>query len=287
MKENTIQMIYLSGKFITKDNALISPFDRGLLYGDGFFETTRIESARAMFLDRHLARLEKACHLTGWSPLPNIQELKEAVKSLIQMNKVDTGYLRISLTRGPHNGLLTDLRAETPTVLIEAKAMELTPLSSPSPFTIIKSKYTINENAPNVAFKTLSYQGNMLALAEGRQKGADEVFFLNSAGFLTEGAISNLFWVKKGELYTPDVECGLLPGITRDIIIEIGSGITNVHKGYFPEQALRNADAAFCTNSLRGIVPVIKILHNISDTVFNSQNHDLIKSIISEYAAGL
>jgi len=139
--------------------------------------------------------------------------------------------------------------------------MRLAPLGEPPSFVLARSPYRRNEHSAVVRHKSLSYQGNVLALAEGRRRGADEVFFLNSRGHLAECAITNLFFVARGIVCTPDVECGLLPGITRQVVLEIceDRGLP-AEVGVYEERDLRAADEVFCTNSLRGVVAVEKIL---------------------------
>jgi len=253
--------VLLNGRILDPAEACISPFDRGFLYGDGFFETTRVVAGVPLFLDRHLGRLSASCRDTGFEREVAASDLKEAVRRLIEVNGVREGYLRITVSRGQYSGRLADLSAESPTVLVEARPMELPSLESPPPLTLAKSPYGRDERSPLARHKSLSYQLNVLALAEGRRRGADEVFFLNSRGCLAEGAITNLFLVSRGMVQTPDIACGLLPGVTRQMVLEIcrDQGI-QAEVGVYGEDALAAADEVFCTNSLRGVVAVSKIL---------------------------
>ncbi|MHC5034582.1 MAG: aminotransferase class IV [Planctomycetota bacterium] len=257
--------VYLNGRILSRSEAAITPFDRGFLYGDGFFETTRILDGRGLFVDRHLQRLAASCRETGFGPVPDVDELAAATGRLIQANSVDVGYLRITVSRGAYSGKLTELQAAEPTVFIEARPMELPPLDAPPALTLARSPYRRNEHSPVVRHKSLSYQLNVLALAEGRGRGADEVYFLNSQDHLTEGAITNLFLVTDGTVLTPDVECGLLPGVTRQVVLEICQDEWLLARvGVYGEVDLRAADEVFCTNSLRGIMAVEKILDRVT-----------------------
>ncbi len=255
------QWVYLDGRMVERDAARISPFDRGFLYGDGFFETTRILGGRPLLLERHLDRLASSCRQTGFGDAFGTGELKAGIRWLIEANGVEDGYLRITVSRGLHGGRLDELGTDAPTVFTEARPMILPPIDAPPPFVLARSRYRRNERSPAVRHKSLSYQGNLLALAEGRQRGADEVFFLNSQGHLTEGAITNLFFVADGVVCTPHVDCGLLPGVTRQVVLEIcAQGGLPTDVGAYEEGALRGADEVFCTNSLRGVAAVEKIL---------------------------
>ncbi len=253
--------VYLNGDLVPREAARISPFDRGFLYGDGFFETTRIEGGVAIFLDRHLRRIAASCAETGFGADLDTAAIGEGVRALIAANGVSMGYLRITVSRGVHAGALTRLQADAPTVFAEARPMELPPLDGPAPITITRSPYRRDEHSPIVRHKSLSYQLNVLALAEGRAAGADEVYFLNGAGELAEGAITNLFWVRGGVVSTPHVACGLLPGVTREVVLElcVEQGIPS-EVGRYAEADLLGAEDVFCTNSLRGLVGVSRIL---------------------------
>jgi branched-subunit amino acid aminotransferase/4-amino-4-deoxychorismate lyase len=275
--------VFLNGSIVPRAEALVSAFDRGLLYGDGFFETIRILRHRALLLDRHLARLRDSCRQTGFGDGADVGLLAEGVKRLIEANGVEAGYLRITVSRGPYAGRLTELDCAAPTALIEARSMDLPPLDDPPPWTLVRSRYRQNENSPVVPHKSLSYQANLLALAEGREAGADEVYFLNGREELTEGAISNLFFVRDGVVCTPELDCGLLPGITRAVVLELCSehGIP-CETGAYGEPLLLNAEEAFCTNSLRGIVPVERVL-GPPKAVFTSG--PVTSSLQSHYAA--
>jgi branched-subunit amino acid aminotransferase/4-amino-4-deoxychorismate lyase len=253
--------VYLNGSLVLRAEARISPLDRGFLYGDGFFETMRVVNSRPFRLERHLERMNRSCLETGWGRGVDTREVERAVGELALKNGVRDGYLRVSVSRGTYDGSLTPLEAREPTILIDVHTAQLPPLEEPPPFVLARSPYLRHEAWPLVRHKTLSYQGNVLALAEGRRRGADEVFFLNSRGCLTEGAITNLFVVRNGRVLTPDVACGLLPGITREAVIELCDELGIPHEtGEYGESDLETAEEVFCTNSLRGIVGVRAVL---------------------------
>jgi branched-subunit amino acid aminotransferase/4-amino-4-deoxychorismate lyase len=253
--------VYLNGRLVARDEARISPLDRGFLYGDGFFETTRIAGGAALFLKRHLDRLAASCREAGFGREVDVGELSDAARRLTAENGAGEGYLRITVSRGPYGGRLAELEAAEPTVFIEARPMDLPPLDGAPPITLARSPCRRDETSPLIAHKSLSYGANVLALAEGRGRGADEVYFLNSRGHLTEGAISNLFLVRGGVVRTPDAACGLLPGITRAVVLELCAeqGIP-AETGQYAEADLAEAEEAFCTNSLRGLMRVGRVL---------------------------
>ena len=253
--------VYVNGSIVARSQARISPMDRGFLYGDGFFETTRVIDGKPLLLGRHIDRLNRSCSETGWGRGVEADQIDRAVDELIRENGVSLGYLRITLSRGLHEGSLTALEASRPTLFIDAHRMDLPPLDGPPPCVLARSPYRRDETSPIVRHKSLSYQLNVLALADGKRRGADEVFLLNSRGHLTEGAITSLFLVRDGKVLTPDVSCGLLPGITREVVLELcAEGGLTAEVGQYGEAQLAEADEVFCTNSLRGVVGVKGVL---------------------------
>jgi len=253
--------VYLNGSLVPRNEARVSALDRGFLYGDGFFETTRVVAGRALLLGRHVDRLNRSCRHAGWERDVDGREIARAVAELVACNGVGEGYLRITASRGPYEGRLTELVASKPTLLIQVRAMQLPPVGAPPPLVLARSPHRRNEHSALVAHKSLSYQENLLALARARERGAGEVYFLNTRGRLAEGAITNLFFVRSKTVCTPAVECGLLPGVTRQVVLELCDAEGMPHEeGQYGEKELASADEVFCTNSLRGIVPVSAIL---------------------------
>jgi len=280
---NGAERVYLNGELTARGEAAISPLDRGFLYGDGFFETTRIVTGVPLLLGRHLERLASSCSEAGISGTPSPDELSLGIGRLIEANGVAEGYLRITVSRGLHGGSLTELCTGAPTVFAEARSMNLPPLDGVPPITLARSTCRRNEHSPVVGHKSLSYQSNVLALAEGRRAGADEVFFLNSQGRLAEGAVTNLFLVREGVVCTPDVSCGLLPGVTRGVVLELCEELhVPAETGTYTEAQLYAADEVFCTNSLRGVIPVARIL---DCPEFGPASHDFTRRLQAEYAS--
>ena len=272
--------VYLNGAIVDRTVPGIAPADRGFLYGDGFFETLRVFSGRPFLLDEHVERLNGSCRETGWEWRLDVDLAAGAVRALFDENGLGDAYVRITVSRGAGNPGLTELACREPTVLIDVRGMELPPLDELQRIKLVRSPYRRDEQSPLVRHKSVSYQLNVLALAEGRSRGADEVFFLNTADCLAEGAISNLFFVRDGVLFTPAVECGLLPGITRGVVIELAEreGIA-VSSGCFPEDDLRAADEVFCTNSLRGVMSVRQVLDwpdvDLGEAALTSRLHEM------------
>jgi branched-subunit amino acid aminotransferase/4-amino-4-deoxychorismate lyase len=254
--------VYLDGRIIAARKALVSHSDRGFLYGDGFFETTRVVGGVPLLLDQHLLRLAGSCREAGFGDCVDADAIADGTRRLIEANGVREGRLRITLSRGSGMEGLAAEPAARPTVLIQAQAMDLPSLDVRYAVTLVVSHYRINERSPIVRHKSLSYQANLLALAEARRDGADEVILFNSRGEVAEGAVSNLFFVRDGTVCTPEVTCGILPGITRQVVLDLSrrAGIP-CEEGAYGREALLSADEVFCTNSLRGLMVAERILN--------------------------
>ena len=245
------RLVYLNGEFLPEDRASVSIFDRGLLYGDGLFETVRAYGGRLFRLDRHLERLADSARQIG---LPPIGDLSGPANELLARNSLADAYLRITVTRGVGLGL--EATETSPTVLIIAR-----PLNLPPPETYARG-YAVRivpaEHARGAALpglKSLCYLDKILARRRAREQGADEALLVNSAGALTEAAASNVFLVHNGRLVSPALDQGLLPGITRDAVIELAR---YVEETVVPAGLLRDAEECFLTNSIMEIMPVTR-----------------------------
>lgn len=253
--------LYLNGEVLPASEARISPLDRGFLLGDGVFETTRVVNATPFRLADHLSRLEYACKMTNWGWKPDRQELRRAVKLLVDKNDVTDGYMRVTVSRGRHDSGLTDLKTDSPTILVDVHAADLPPLTETPPIILTPAHFLRNDTSPVVSLKSVSYQSNLLALARGREAGADEVVFTNTRGNLAEGAISNIFLVQNDRIITPAEDEGVLPGIGRKVVLEICQEHNiPVRTGSVISEKLYECEEIFCTNSLRGVMPVEKLI---------------------------
>ena len=252
-------MIYLNGELLPDDEACISPADRGLLLGDGLFETMRVYQGDIFRVDAHLERLLAGADFLG-IPVPVVGEgLPQALSRTLAANGLarSDASLRLTLTRGTGpRGLLPPPNAQ-PTLLITATPLGATTFS---PATAIIAGPRRNEYSPLSNLKTLNFLDNILARREAAEAGADEALLLNTAGNLAEASAANLFAVFEGVLHTPPLSDGVLPGITRAVVLELAQGldIPVVEASLAPGQ-LFTAEEAFFTNSLIGIRPLVKV----------------------------
>ena len=238
--------VFIDGEIHDEANARIPVFDRGFLYGDGVYEVTRTASGRPVDLDRHLERLERSA---------------AAIARTLEAAANPESYLRVVLTRGDGLfGLDPGLSTQTRLVII-VRPLVLPPAAHYADgigVQVVDVRRTPRRSLdPRV--KSGNYLNNIMALAEARRHGADEGIMCNLEGRLAEGTTSNLFVVQGGVARTPLVADGLLDGITRRRVMELGraAGVSLEEASLVPED-LASADEAFLTSSIRGVLPVVR-----------------------------
>jgi branched-chain amino acid aminotransferase len=255
--------IYINGKFYDKENAKISVFDHGLLYGDGVFEGIRSYARRVFKLKEHIDRLfESAQSIMLKIPLTREQMIK-AVVATIKINKLDNAYLRLVVSRGEGDlGLDPRKCLKGPTVIIIADKIALYPEKLYRDGLSIVTVPTVRNlpEALNPQIKSLNYLNNILAKIEAGNAGCDEAIMLDSLGYVAECTGDNIFVVKNGHLYTPPQCMGTLRGITRDSILEIArKERISAHEHVITRHEVYISDECFLTGTAAEIVPVVKV----------------------------
>jgi branched-chain amino acid aminotransferase len=254
-------MIWLNGRLVPRERAHIDPADRGLLLGDGLFETLRAYRSHVFKFEDHVARLTRgAAELR--IPLPaDMAEIAGAAAEVLRSNKLakSDAALRITLTRGAGQRGLLPPEDPRPTLVISAAAYH--PPAGREGFMIVTSERARrNEGSITARLKSLGYLDNIVAQMEARSAGADEAILLNNQGAIACCSRSNIFAVMKGKLVTPPIEEGALPGITRATILQLCKELSvqaaEVRLGHGD---LAKAEEIFLTNSLLEIVPVRRV----------------------------
>jgi len=217
------QWIYLDGEFVTKENAKVSVFDHGFLYGDGIFEGIRIYNGNIFKCKEHLDRLyDSAKSIDLVIPLA-YDELLEATAETIRRNDMRNGYIRIVVSRGAGNLGLDPRRCPKPTVLIIVEQLAI--YSEEAYLNGLKAvSVAQRRNIPdalNPKIKSLNYLNNILVKIQSNFAGVDEAIMMNAQGYVTEGSGDNIFIVKNGVVTTPPCYLGALEGITRQAIIDL------------------------------------------------------------------
>jgi branched-chain amino acid aminotransferase len=256
------RQIYISGKFVPQEDAKISVFDHGLLYGDGVFEGLRAYGGKVFRLREHITRLYESAKAI-WLEIPlSPDQMCDAVNEAVRVNKIDGGYIRLVVTRGAGTLGLDPNRCSNPQVIIIADAISLYPqdLYEKGLEIVTVSVQRMHPAALNPRIKSLNYLNNILAKIEGLQAGCVEALMLNHKGEVAECTGDNIFLVRRGALWTPPLEAGILEGITRNAVIEVAraAGI-QVHESPLTKHDVYIADECFLTGTAAEVIPVVKV----------------------------
>jgi branched-chain amino acid aminotransferase len=254
--------IFIDGGYYGEQDAKVSVFDHGLLYGDGIFEGIRIYHGRIFKLKEHIDRLfwsAKAILLN--IPMTHAELVKATVETCRENNLRD-GYIRLLVTRGVGNLGLNPNKCKKPSVIIIADRIQLYPKEYYEKGLQIVTVPTARNlhSALNPAIKSLNYLNNILAKIEANNAGCEEAIMLNSQGFVAECTGDNVFIIRNGEIFTPPLSAGALYGITRGTVIDLArnAGI-KVSEPDLTRYDLFNADECFLTGTGAEIIPVVKI----------------------------
>jgi branched-chain amino acid aminotransferase len=255
-----MQKIWINGKFAPPDKAKVSVFDRGFMYGDGVFETMRCYAGKVFKLDRHLDRLFKGLKALKIKHRYSKKDLQDAISGTLKANGLSSAYIKLIVTRGEGRFGISHKDKFRPNVVITAKNFEGYPgwmfdIGLSAAITGVQ-----NEESMAPGIKTLNYLPYILARFDAKDMGFDEAILTNTKGFITEGATSNIFIVKNNKLITPSEASGILPGITRGVIIEIAERLkVSVKEKLVTRRGLLGADEIFLTNSLAEVLPVTRV----------------------------
>ncbi|HUR23777.1 MAG TPA: aminotransferase class IV [Acidimicrobiales bacterium] len=244
-----MSIVWIDGQLVDEREARVSPFDHGLLTGDGVFETMRIVWGRPFAARRHLERLDRST--AGMRlPCPRRDIVMAAIDEVIAANGWTDARLRVTVTGGP-GALGSDRSAVEPTVIVAGGPLPAWPPAAD----VAVAPWPRNERGALVGVKTVSYGENVVALAHARDRGAGEALFANLAGNLCEGTGTNVFLGLGGRLVTPPLSAGCLAGVTRELVMEL----VDVVEEDVPMATLAGADEAFLTSSTRDIQPIRSI----------------------------
>lgn len=254
------ELVYLNGSFVPREEAKISLFDRGLLLGDGLFETMRAYHGQVFRFDRHFERLRRSIEFLKIPFSSSKEAVRGALDQLLEANQLQDAYIRLMVWRGEGGGLDPETCSSAKLAII---ARSFSPYSSELYEYGMKGAIVSirqNEGSPLSRMKSLSFLPNIVAKMEAKAKGADEGILLNTKGSVAEGTVSNLFLVLKGQLLTPSLESGVLLGITREAVLELakGEGINAIEREIAISE-LMSSEEVFLTNTLMEVMPMTSI----------------------------
>jgi len=261
LAENEILYAYVDGKYVPKEQASISIYDHGFLYGDGVYEAIRAYDGIIFKLREHIDRLfESAKSIKIEMPFSK-DDLRGLVVEVLRKNQLKNSYIRIVVSRGRGRMGVDPRNCSKPTIVIMAEPRE--PLFGENVrgiSAIVSSLRRTPSWSLDPRIKTLNYLNNIMAKIEAIESGVEEAIMLNEQGYVAETSTENIFIVKNGIVSTPHPSQGVLRGITRDTIVEIAREL-----GYTLEERaitvheLYNADEVFVTGTAAEVVPIVKI----------------------------
>jgi branched-chain amino acid aminotransferase len=275
--------MYINGQLVAADQAQISAYDHGFLYGNGLFETMRAYEGKVFRLHDHIKRIIRSSEILDWRYSFAADELIQAVYSTLAVNDLSEASIRLTLSRGAGNAR-PDASCSQPTIAVYAAPYQApAALEYHTGWPAATASIRRNQTSPTCWIKSANYLDNLLARSEVKLKGAKEALLLNSDGMIAEGTIANCFFVINDKLVTPHVESGLLPGITRAVVLELAAKMPIVSevRAVYPEE-LWMASEVFITNSLLEIMPV----NRLDDRVIgNGQCGPVTQRFINQYKA--
>ncbi len=255
-------LVYIDGAYLSPEDAKISVFDHGLLYGDGVFEGIRCYNGNVFMLDEHLERLyDSAKSIMLEIPIA-IDAMKHNVLETLRRNQLREGYIRLIVTRGIGDLGLDPEKCPNPSVVIIADRIQLYPEKYYEDGLEIVT-VSVRRNYPeaiNPRVKSLNYLNNILAKIEAKQSGAVEALMLNNDGYVVECSGDNIFLVKDEIIITPPSHIGILEGVTRNTVISLAheAGF-QVEERVFTRHDIYIADECFLTGTAAEVIPVVKL----------------------------
>lgn len=252
---------WINGRLLDIDNAKVSIFDRGFLYGDGLFETMRSYAGMVFKIDEHLARLFSSLKIMKIKPPYTKKYIKSVIYKSLHINGLSSAYIRLAITRGEGRFGLSYSDKFNPNVVIVTKEFGEYPENMY--FNGISAKVVNirqNQFSPVSKIKSLNFLNNILARLDAKDDDFDEAILMNTKGYIAEGSTSNIFLVKGNSLITPTLDTGILAGVTRGIIVEIARNLRiKVREKFVTYRELLKADEVFLTNSLIEVLPVTRM----------------------------
>jgi branched-chain amino acid aminotransferase len=255
-------LVYLNGRFVAKAHAQVSVFDHGFLYGDGIYETMRAYEGKFFLLKKHLSRLKHSADAISLKLPMRLDKIGDALNEALSINKLQEAYVRLHLSRGPGEIGLDPALCVAPTMVIVAKPFHDYPAAYYEQGVSV-AVVTTRRNHPLAlppSVKGTNFLNNILAKIEAIRAGAYEGIMLNWEGYVAEGTISNIFMVRKGVLYTPHLDTGILEGVTRDLVLRLAKRKKiPVREVMLRPKDLRASNECFITNTTMEIMPVTTI----------------------------
>ncbi len=254
--------VYVNGRFVPREEARISVFDHGFLDGDGVFEGIRAYDGRVFRLEEHIERLFHSARAIMLDIPQSREELQQAVLEACRRNGIESGYIRLVVSRGPGDlGIDPRNCRDGPTVVVIVDQLTMYPRSMYEQGMAVITTVTRRTSPATLdpGIKSLNYLNNILAKLEVNRAGVGEGIMLNLEGYVTEATGDNIFLVERGTLFTPPAYLGILEGITRNTVIELAHQLEiPFEERVFTQAAIYPADECFLTGTGAEVIPVVR-----------------------------
>jgi len=270
-------IVFLNGRFVPEEQALVSVFDRCFLYGDGLFETILIFNGKSFRWPAHLERLQRGADFLKIQLPFSPDELLSVANQLLRENQATHSLLRITLSRGIGIRGYSPKGAQKPSLIMSLHPAQA-PAEKPPQWKVLISSFRLPANEPLAQFKTCNKLPQIMARAQADATEANEALLLNTDGFAVEGSSSNLFWIKENSVRTPPLAAGILPGVTRFVISELCKTLqVPLREATIDPQELPSTEGVFFSLTSQGIAEAVSV-----DGVKLSQS-DLTKKLWAAY----
>ena len=280
------QKIFLNGTMVDREQAMISVYDHGLLYGDGVFEGIRAYNGRIFRLQEHLVRLYNSAHSIMLKIPYSMIEMEDCIRKTLRANNLRDAYIRLVVTRGAGDLGLDPSRCPEPFVFIIADVISLYPedLYQKGLDIITASTRRNIPEALNPRIKSLNYLNNIMARIEALRAGVPEALMLNREGYVAECTGDNIFYYDRGMVVTPPSSAGSLEGITQAVVMDIARNEMklSVKELYFTQFELYNAEEVFLTGTAAEVIPVARV---DARTIGNGSPGPVTKELMKRFKA--
>ena len=253
-------LVFLNGDFVAEEKAVVSVFDRSFLYGDGLFETLRVYGGKPFCWPQHLERLQRGAEFLKLRIPFGPEELLRSVGQLVARNRMPEALLRITLSRGVGPRGYSPKAAIQPVLVMSTHPVPQTDSENPPQWRLATTSVRLLAEEPLAQFKTCNKLPQILARAEAESQGADEGLLLNTNGDVVEAATSNLFWINNDVVGTPPLASGILPGVTRAVVLDIcrDIGVPAKETRILPV-AISHSDGVFLSTSSVGVIEALSL----------------------------
>lgn len=262
--------LYYNNNLIDEESAAVIPYCQGFQFGLGVFETILVLEGKPRFIELHYERLMQGCKKLDLQLVLDIQQLKAQVQALIAKNSFINSRLKLICFR--------DIKGSS--TLITVSDYDYKENFCEQGYDICLSETKRNPHSPIPYIKSINYAENILAREKAFSQGYQESLFMNVYGKLCEGTVSNIFWIRDNLVFTPEISCGILNGITRSQVIQLCKELNlELHEGSYELEKLLEAEEAFVTNSLIGIMPI----NRVNNKFYNISDYKITRRLYSDY----